>query len=237
MSAITLIAPGQGEVVGDAPDRRVEILSDHASLNATWSRFAPGRDGADLHVHRDHADHFFVLEGVLTVRLGREHVAVPAGTLARIPPLVVHGFRNTSDAEVRFLNLHAPGCGFADYMRALRDGRTPAYDQHPPPPDGGRAPGDAVFTDDGPATEADGLRTVVLANAREIAVATVDHTGPGIRVDADRVESLYVLDGELTLTIAGREHRAVAGTWVQIPAGVSRRIAGSATFLDIHTPG
>jgi hypothetical protein len=45
----------------------------------------------------------------------------------------VHGFRNASDADLRYLNLHAPGQGFADYMRARRDGRTLTYDQEPPP--------------------------------------------------------------------------------------------------------
>ena len=54
---------------------------------------------------------------------------MPAGTLARVPPDVVHGFRNGSDSELRYLNLHAPGQGFAEYMRALRDGRSLAYDQ------------------------------------------------------------------------------------------------------------
>ena len=65
---------------------------------------------------------------------------MPAGTLARVPPDVVHGFRNASDADERYLNLHAPGREFANFMRALRDGRTPpaSYDQHAPPPDGGR---------------------------------------------------------------------------------------------------
>ena len=47
---------------------------------------------------------------------------VPAGTLVRVPPMVVHGFRNASDAELRYLNLHAPGMRFADYLRAMRDG-------------------------------------------------------------------------------------------------------------------
>src|SRR6185436_11828342 len=122
-----LIRPGGGEVIGDSPERRVEILSDHPSLHATWSRFAAGRDGADLHIHRDHTDLFYVLEGELTVRLGLDgdEVIVPAGMIARVPPLVVHGFRNGSDAEMRYLNLHAPGVGFADYMRGLRDGRRP----------------------------------------------------------------------------------------------------------------
>src|SRR3712207_5942368 len=146
MPGAVVIAPGGGEVVGDAPDRRVEILSDQDSLHATWSRFGPGREGADLHVHRRHTDLFYVLEGELTLRLGPQgdEVRVPAGALARVPPLVVHGFRNGSAAEVRYLNLHAPGEGFADYMRAMRDGRALTYDQHPPPPDGGRPASEAV---------------------------------------------------------------------------------------------
>ncbi len=143
VSEPAVIPPGGGEVVGDSPERRVEILCDHDALHATWSRFGPGREGADLHVHRRHTDIFYVLAGELTVRLGPEgeEVVARAGTLARVPPLVVHGFRNASDAELRYLNFHAPGTGFADYMRALRDGRTLSYDQEPPPADGGRPAG------------------------------------------------------------------------------------------------
>lgn len=90
MRELVLIPPRSGEVVGDAPDRRVEILSDDETLNATWSRFGPGREGADLHIHRHHTDFFYVLEGELTVALGSEGnaVAVRAGTLARVPRLV-----------------------------------------------------------------------------------------------------------------------------------------------------
>src|SRR3954462_10211082 len=110
MSEPTVIPPGGGEVVGDSPERRVEILSDDDALHATWSRFAPGRDGADLHVHRRHSDLFYVLDGELTARLGPRGgpVAVRAGPLPRVPPLVVHGFRNAGEREVRYLNLHAP---------------------------------------------------------------------------------------------------------------------------------
>jgi mannose-6-phosphate isomerase-like protein (cupin superfamily) len=141
-----IVPPRGGELIGDSPERRVEILCDHDAVHATWSRFGPGREGADLHVHRRHSDVFYVLDGELTVRLGpqgEERVA-QAGTVVLVPPLVVHGFRNGSDAEVRYLNFHAPGSGFADYMRALRDGETLAYDQHPPPDDGGRSPDDVI---------------------------------------------------------------------------------------------
>ena len=140
MSEVTVVPPGGGELIGDSPDRRVEILADHGTLTSTWSRFGPGRDGADLHVHREHTDLFYVLVGEFTLRLGLEDeaVPVPAGTLVRVPPMVVHGFRNASDAELRFLNFHAPGMGFGDYMRALRDGKPAAYDQFDPPEEGTR---------------------------------------------------------------------------------------------------
>lgn len=62
-----VLQPGEGEVIGDTPDRRVEILSDDESLNATWSRFGPRGNGADLHVHRHHSDLFYD-DGLAAVR-------------------------------------------------------------------------------------------------------------------------------------------------------------------------
>jgi uncharacterized cupin superfamily protein len=227
-----LIGPGQGEVIGDAPDRRVEILSDHDALNATWSRFAPGREGAELHVHRRHTDLFYVLAGELTVRLGADggEVVAPAGTLVRVPPMVVHGFANTSRAEVRYLNLHAPGRRFADYLRAMRDGRTFVYDQEPPPDDGVR-----------PASEATvgrpGMADVEAIGVDELSLEPGGPPLPGAR---DRLRSLFVLEGELALTADGGEVRAPAGSWVRIPAGVAHALeaadGGRVRALDVRTP-
>ena len=246
MSEPIVIPPGGGEVVGDSPERRVEILSDHDALHATWSRFGPHRVGADLHVHHEHTDLFYVLEGELTVRLGVEDegVVVPAGTLARVPPLVVHGFRNGSGAEVRYLNLHAPGRRFADFLRALRDGRTFSYDQHPPPPDGGRPTSDAVIGGGQRVAAGPGLRISLLADVDEIAIAEVwsepGSPSPQPHVHRRHVESFHVLEGEVTFTAGGRELRAEAGTWVQVPPGMPHTFAvprePPARFLDVHTP-
>jgi mannose-6-phosphate isomerase-like protein (cupin superfamily) len=243
MSDPIVTAPGAGEVVGDAPDRRVEILSDHDALAATWSRFGPRRAGADLHVHRRHSDLFYVLAGTLNVQLGPEgeDVPVPAGSLARVPPLVVHGFRNGGDRELRYLNLHAPGRGFAGYMRALRDGRAPAFDQEPPPADGGRPAAEAVIGGDG----FDGGRVMLLADIEAIGIAAVwSHPGddppPSPHRHGDHLESLYVLEGELALTSGDRELRAPAGSWVQVPPGVEHGISAPGPepvhLLDVHTP-
>jgi mannose-6-phosphate isomerase-like protein (cupin superfamily) len=233
VSEPAVIRPREGELVSDSPERRLEILCEHDEVHATWSRFGPRRDGADLHVHRHHADVFYVLEGELTIRLGLddEQVAAPAGTLALVPPLVVHGFRNASDADAVYLNLHAPGMRFADYLRALRDGRAFAYDQEEPPADGGR-----------PTTEA--LLAVPRADLDSvaIAVATCEPDGsaaPHVRHRHRR--SFYVLQGELVLTSADASLHAPAGAWVGVPAGVEHAVAAvdgrPVRFLDVHTPG
>jgi mannose-6-phosphate isomerase-like protein (cupin superfamily) len=219
-----VIPPREGEIIGDAPDRRVEMLSDDDSLHATWSRFGPHRAGANLHVHYHHADLFYVLAGELTVMLGPEgeETVVPPGTLVRIPPLVVHGFRNGSDAELRYLNFHAPGQGFAAYMRGNRDGRPVDFDQEDPPADGGRPATDAVMT----RGQTDG---------GEIAVSELQGPEPR-RVHSHHVASFYVLDGELVLTAADREIRAEPGTWIQVPPGEPHEITDAGRVLDVRTP-
>ncbi|HET8754540.1 MAG TPA: cupin domain-containing protein [Solirubrobacteraceae bacterium] len=216
-----LIGPGGGEVIGDSPERRVELLSDHPSLHATWSRFAAGRAGADLHVHRRHTDLFYVLDGELTVRLGVEgaEVVVPAGHVARVPPLVVHGFRNGSDAEMRYLNFHAPGVGFADYMRGIRDGRPLSYDQEPPPDSGTRPPSEAAISP--PPVKVDA-----------IAIAEVSDVALGA---SPALESYYVLEGVAEFVVDGEPLTAEAGSWVQIPPGVEHAASG-ARLLSVRAP-
>ena len=241
-----VVPPGGGEVIGDTSRRRVEIISDDPSLNATWSRFGRRSVGADLHVHHHHVDLFYVLEGELTVRLGMEDepVAVPAGTLARVPPLVVHGFRNRSDADMTYLNFHTPGQRFSDYLRALRDGREFSYDQHDPPEDGGRPTSEAVVGGAELLADRPGLRVALLADLEEIGISEAwgdpDGPSPPQHLHRRHVESFYVIAGEMTFTAGGREQRATAGTWVQIPPGTPHTFAPSGTdevrFLNIHTP-
>lgn len=197
------------EVVGDSPGRRVEILADGDAVHVTVSRFGPAQEGAGLHVHHDHTDLFYVLEGELTVRLGAqdEQRTVPAGSLAAVPPGVIHGFRNASDAEERHLNFHAPGSGFATYMRGLRDGVKVSYDQHEPPADGGRPISDAI-----------------------VASGDLLFDGEALRVERVRVDGAlrgpatgYVLDGD------------DAGAWVQLAAGEELPLSG--LFLSVSAGG
>jgi mannose-6-phosphate isomerase-like protein (cupin superfamily) len=219
---VRIIPPGGGEVIGDAPDRTVLVLSDEESLAATWTRFGPGRDGADLHIHHEHTDLFYVLTGELTIRLGveDEQVAVPAGRLVRVPPLVVHGFRNASDAEVTYLNLHAPGKRFIDFMRSVRDGERFDWDQHDPPDDGGLPTSEAVIGEP-------------VASVEEIELTEI--RGEATPAPEGRLESLFVVEGELEVSAGDGITRAGAGAWIQIPPGTDREISGSARSLWIRT--
>ena len=203
MSAPAVIPRGEGEIIGDAPDRRVEILCERDGLHATWSRFGPGRDGAGRHIHRNHTDLFYVLDGELTIKLADGEVTAPAGSLAVAPPLVVHGFRNAADVDVRYLNLHAPGCGFADYMRGLRDGRQVDFDQHDPPAEGLRPASDAMIT----AGEVD--LDEVRVNRLELEVGESTVAGRD-----GATTGLHVLAGELSLENGPAQ--LGPGTWVTL---------------------
>jgi quercetin dioxygenase-like cupin family protein len=202
------------ELLGDSPERRVELLREVDAVHATRTRIGPRHPGTDPHVHRRHNDVFYVLEGELTMRLGPDEVPAAAGTLVLVPPNVVHGYRNATDADARFLNFHAPGTAFATYMRALRDRAPHDFDQHEPPADGGRSPGDAVVARDGTAAEVD-------------AIAIGETTA-----DAAAGDWVYVLDGELRLGGGGT---LGAGSWATLDAPATP--TGPTRFVRVRTPG
>ena len=172
--------PGEGEVVGDVQDRRVEILCDRDELVVTWTRFGPHRDGASPHIHRTHTDLFFVLAGELTVFVGAgAGGARPPGGVARVRAAVrsstASGTR--ADGELRYLNFHAPSGGFADYLRGATRLRP-----EDPPADGGL-----------PVTERDRRPAGagrLLIDRDEIRIEVRDEPGPA----SDRLTCLYALE-------------------------------------------
>ena len=221
MSEPTLTRARAGEVIGDAPDRRVEIVGEHDGMHATWSRFGPGRDGADPHVHRRHHDVFYVLSGELTLKLAEGETTAPAGTLVRVPPMVVHGFRNGGAEDLRYLNVHAPGTGFADYMRALRDGGPRSFDQEDPPAEGTRPSSEIVIGGPEIVFDEPDLGVALLTDADEIGISETRAApgGPPVRAHVHRhhAEAFFVLAGEITVSTGDRELRAGADEWVSLP--------------------
>ncbi|MGH3093949.1 MAG: cupin domain-containing protein, partial [Gaiellaceae bacterium] len=119
---------GEGEALFGG---RIVLKADFEQLSITESWFDSARPAADPHVHRRHADSFYVLEGELALLVqDEEHLVGPGGCVCA-PPGVVHGFRSTSPA--RFLNFHTPAGGFADNLRALDRGEPGGFDSFDAP--------------------------------------------------------------------------------------------------------
>jgi len=131
---------GKGETITARPEHRATLLVDADELVVSEFFYGPGERGAKPHIHRHHADGFFVVEGEFTFAFRDGSLFGPAGTLVLFPPGVVHGFDNDSTSDARCFNLHMPSSGFADYLR----GRNPDFDQHDPPADGGADPASVV---------------------------------------------------------------------------------------------
>lgn len=235
------------EVITNRDARTVRILLAHELLDTTWSRYEAGEEGPDPHVHRLHVDAFFVLEGELVFELGGfQRIGAPAGTFVAIPQNVVHTFRNESDGHSVFLNFHAPSGGFADNLRARREGREIEWDNHEPPADGGRDPADAVVSPPG-AGERFGreLRTLTIkAELTELSAieSVFEHGWEGVdpHVHPDHLDSFFVLGGEGDFLHDDETTRAGAGTFVALPPGVRHgfRIPGpeALVVLNVHAP-
>ena len=61
---------GEGETITARERRDVILLADHQEISITRSRYGPGERGPDPHVHREHTDSFYVLEGELRFEVG-----------------------------------------------------------------------------------------------------------------------------------------------------------------------
>jgi quercetin dioxygenase-like cupin family protein len=134
----------KGEVITKRQGRDLILLLAGESITVTWYRVAHGEVGPEPHVHHEHTDAFYVLDGEMTFPLGPEGepVRAPAGTFVAATPNVVHTFANESGADARFFNLHVPDKGFAAYLR----GEQPTFDTAGPPADGGRPIADGIVT-------------------------------------------------------------------------------------------
>jgi quercetin dioxygenase-like cupin family protein len=110
------LGPREGEELsGPRRELRVKYEGDELEVLEFWCE--PGFGPIEPHVHEDHADSFYVLEGEVEFTIGDETTRAGPGTWVAAPPGVRHGFAIPGPGPVRFLNIHAPGTGFIDGVR------------------------------------------------------------------------------------------------------------------------
>jgi mannose-6-phosphate isomerase-like protein (cupin superfamily) len=229
-----LCLPGQGETITDRPERSLHILAAHEHLVVTEMRYSPGESGPDLHVHRLHTDAFYVVEGEIVFGLGPEGepVVATAGTFVAAPPMVGHTFRNESSGDVRFLNFHAPGCRFDDYVRTFDSGEDKSWfdsydvaDLDEPT----RPASDAIVRGPGAGERIQMGASSLLFKSQvsdgEGHLAMMETTiapgfpGPPPHRHLQTVDSFFILEGELTLLVAGETVTARPDTYAFVPPG------------------
>ena len=199
------------------------------------------------HVHREHVDSFFVLDGTFAFNRSGEDVALEPGDYGLAPPLYVHGFR-AGDATV--LNIHTPGRYWVRVRVARKEGRkidSAEYDSHDPPADGGLPRSEAIVcrAGEGELLENDERRIRILAARPELCIFSFDakpgYVGPVPHRHEQHVDAFYVLEGALEFELDGERVEAPAGTFVAAPPGVVHTFRNAADeqvrFLNLHAPG
>jgi mannose-6-phosphate isomerase-like protein (cupin superfamily) len=242
-----VLRPGEGEEVSTRPNRSVLIALDLDQLSATISSYGNTQGGARPHIHRRHADTFFVVDGELVFTTGTERVRAPAGTAFCAPPGLVHGFATVGAA--RFLNFHTPDAGFAESLRLRREGRPydPAdLDSFDPPAEGGPPASAAIVVGScgGERLTRDSRQALVKIVREELALVefTLDpgFEGPKPHLHRRHVDAFFVLEGEVEFRVGDETVTLGPGSCIAAPPGVvhsfGRPGPHGARLVNVHAP-
>ena len=225
-----LLGPGEGEEI--RPGFHIRV--GRPELVMTEFRYRPGERGPPPHVHHHHADAFYVLGGRLEFTVDDELRVLGAGGFVLIPPMLVHTFRNPGPDPAHALNIHAPGCGFDEYLR----GRYPDFDQHDHP-----GPGDWLPASDAHVLEPGEGRHLELGESTATIKAGTDDAlgsfalieldlapgfpGPVLHEHERMVDSFYVREAELALQLGDERVAAPTGSYGFVPPGNAHTFSGS----------
>lgn len=116
-----VLQPGEGRSI----DLGGFMMTLKASAESTDGAFTlleatePAHFGPPMHIHRDAAEAFYVLEGEYVIFIDDEETRCPAGSFVYIPAGATHGFR-VGDRPSKKLNLYVPQAmvGYFDELAA-----------------------------------------------------------------------------------------------------------------------
>lgn len=239
----------EGEPLLRSAEREGSILLARKQITITHARYAAGQQVAGPHIHHQHTDAFYVLEGKLTFEVGREtktSTVAPGGFLAA-PPEVAHSFRTDGDRPARWLTIHAHDGGFAAFMRGIRDGVAVEWDISAVPADGWLPANDAIVSHNLPGDDrtAENQLSRLRCALPDLHVADWHLRGRQpldlrLRDQGTQIETFLILDGAVVATLAGATHTVGPGTLISLPHALQytlhRRAPGPLRILSLQTP-
>jgi quercetin dioxygenase-like cupin family protein len=112
-----MLAPGAGEKLRFLDDSLLVLKTDAGPLAHYEYIAAPAAKGSPQHIHADHDETFYVVEGRFEFTLGTKVVVAEPGSFLLVERGQPHGFRNMGTSSGRIVG--AFGSHFAQYFREL----------------------------------------------------------------------------------------------------------------------
>jgi quercetin dioxygenase-like cupin family protein len=106
-----LSRPGEGERLEGHSTTLVKAgVPDCDGQLSAFETFLPaGHPGPPLHLHRETAEAFLVLDGAIEFTAGDERALLETGAFALVPPGLAHTFANQGEADAHCLTIAGPG--------------------------------------------------------------------------------------------------------------------------------
>ncbi|HSL00171.1 MAG TPA: cupin domain-containing protein [Rubrobacteraceae bacterium] len=126
-----VIGPDDGSVLINPLGGRmaVKVRDEHTAgaYSIHDNTIPPGSPGPRPHLHRDHEEAFYVVEGELTVRVGGRKLTAPAGSFVVVPRGIVHQPSNQGTKPARVLLIFSPA-GMDHFFEEAQQRRLPLQD-------------------------------------------------------------------------------------------------------------
>ena len=106
-----IVLPGEGRVIEVGPIR-MTVKESGERTRGTLALVEFSAAGAfhspPPHIHREHEEGFYVLDGELELTAGTQTIRAKPGTFVMVPIGVAHTFGNATSGPVRFLSTLSP---------------------------------------------------------------------------------------------------------------------------------
>jgi mannose-6-phosphate isomerase-like protein (cupin superfamily) len=115
-----VLTPGGGKVIqvlGNPWTIKVGVEQTDGLISVMEGSFRP-RTGAPAHIHHQHEETFYVLEGEFLFQMGDQSVKATAGTFVFVPRDVPHAFENVGNQAGKILGIMTPG-GYEKFFEEL----------------------------------------------------------------------------------------------------------------------
>jgi quercetin dioxygenase-like cupin family protein len=123
MTPVTIVRPGEGELIANNGPSQIRILENGSNtehrLGVGEITLQPHTPGPIQHRHAQHDEGFYILSGTVRFTVGQDDYDTGPGTWIIVPPGAPHTFANPGDDPAVMLSTFTPDL-YVQYFRDLK---------------------------------------------------------------------------------------------------------------------